>query len=61
MITVGIEPFPIDDFVPQGEDIAGEFQYLCRHRSGGLSRMQAEHIQGWLDVETQDQDPVPEQ
>ena len=59
-IPVGIEPFTTYDYDSQGEDIEGGVQYLCSHSSGGLSRMQAEHIQGWFSASTWDQDPAPE-
>ena len=43
-----VEPALIDDLVPAEEEIAAAVKKLQRNRSGGPSRIRAEHIKGWL-------------
>ena len=47
-ITVMIEPFPICKYAPQWVEIEWTIQSLQRHRPGGTSQIQTEHLQGWL-------------
>ena len=47
-IPVMVEPVIIDSSVPKEDDIAAAVQKLRRNRSGGASRIRAEHIKGWL-------------
>ena len=47
-ILVTVEPAIIDDSVPTEDKIAAAVKKLRRNRSGGLSRIRAEHIKGWL-------------
>ena len=43
-----VEPAKIDDSVPKEDEIAAAVQKLWRNRSGGASRIHAEHLKGWL-------------
>ena len=43
-----VEPAIIDDSVPTEDEIAAAVKKLRRNRSGGPSRIRAEHIKGWL-------------
>ena len=43
-----MEPALIDDSVPTEDDIEAAVKKLRRNRSGGPSRIRAEHIKGWL-------------
>ena len=47
-IPVTVEPAMIDDLVPTEDKIAAAVKKLRRNRSGGPSRIRAEHIKGWL-------------
>ena len=47
-IPVTVEPALIDDSVPTEDKIAAAVQKLRRKRSGGPSRIRAEHIKGWI-------------
>ena len=47
-ILVTVEPAIIDDSVPTEDEIAAAVKKLRRNRSGGPSRIRAEHIKGWL-------------
>ena len=38
----------IDDLVPTEDEIAEAVKKLRRNRSGGVSRIHAEHLKGWL-------------
>ena len=43
-----VEPAKIDDSVPTEDEIAAAVKKLRRNRSGGTSRIRAEHLKGWL-------------
>ena len=43
-----VEPAFIDDSLPTEDEIAAAVKKLRRNRSGGPSRICAEHIKGWL-------------
>ena len=43
-----VKPAEIDDSVPTEDDIAEAVTKLRRNRSGGPSRIRAEHLKGWL-------------
>ena len=43
-----VEPAEIDDSVPTEDKIAAAVKKLRRNRSGGASRIRAEHLKGWL-------------
>ena len=47
-IPVTVEPALIDNLVPTEDEIAAAVKELQRNRSGGPSRIRAEHIKGWL-------------
>ena len=47
-IPVTVEPTHIDDSVPTEDEIEATVKKLWRNRSGGPSRIRAEHIKGWL-------------
>ena len=47
-IPVTAEPAEIDDLVPTEDEIAEAVTKLRRNRSGGPSRIRAEHLKGWL-------------
>ena len=47
-ILVTLEPTLIDDSVPTEDEIEAAVKKLRRNRSGGASRIRAEHIKGWL-------------
>ena len=49
-IPVTVEPALIDDSVPTENEIEAAVKKLRRNRSGGPSRIRAEHIKGWLAV-----------
>ena len=43
-----VEPTHIDDLVPTEDEIEAAVKKLWRNRSGGPSRIRAEHVMGWL-------------
>ena len=43
-----VTPSEIDDSVPTEDEIAEAVKKLRRNRSGGPSRIRAEHLKGWL-------------
>ena len=45
---VAIKHFMVDDSVPEEVDIEWAVKRLHNNRSGGPSRIRAEHIKGWL-------------
>ena len=47
-IPISVEPLPVDDSVPTEDKIEWAVKILQHHRSGGTSRMRAEHLEGWL-------------
>ena len=47
-IPVSVGPFPLDELVPTEGDIEWEVRSMRDNRSGGLSRIRAEHLQQWL-------------
>ena len=47
-IPVTVKPAEIDDSVPTEDEIAEAVTKLRRNRSGGPSRIRAEHLKGWL-------------
>ena len=47
-IPVELEPFEVEDAVPEEGEIDWAVKRLRNNRSGGTSRMRAEHIKGWL-------------
>ena len=47
-IPVTVEPAEIDDSVPTEDGITEAVTKLRRNRSGGPSRIRAEHLKGWL-------------
>ena len=47
-IPVTVNPSEIDDLVPTEDEIAEAVKKLRRNRSGGPSRIRAEHQKGWL-------------
>ena len=50
-IPVQIEPFDVEDKVPEEGEIEWAVKRLRNNCSGGPSQMQAEHLKGWLAVE----------
>ena len=47
-IPVTVKPSEIDNSVPTEDEIAEAVTKLRRNRSGGPSRIRAEHLKGWL-------------
>ena len=47
-IPVTIEPFAVEDGVPEEEKIEWAVKRLQNNRAGGPSRMQAEDLKGWI-------------
>ena len=47
-IPVTIEPFAVEDGVPEEEEIEWAVKRLQNNRAGGPSRMRAEDPKGWL-------------
>ena len=47
-IPTSVHPFPVEDSVPTEDEIKWAVKRLCNNRSGGASRMQAEHLRRWL-------------
>ena len=47
-IPVEIDPFEVKDAVPEEGGIEWAVKRLRKNRSGGASRMRAEHIKEWL-------------
>ena len=56
-IPVGIEPFPVNNSAPQWYDIEWGSRRLQQHRLGGISRVQAEHLQKRLAAEKWEREP----
>ena len=50
-IPVELEPFEVEDKVPEEGEIEWAFKRLRNNHSGGTSRMRAEHLKGWLAAE----------
>ena len=47
-IPVTIEPFAVEDGVPEEEEIEWAVKRLQNNRAGGPSRMRVEDLKGWL-------------
>ena len=47
-IPIAIQPFRVDDSVPEEVEIEWQVKRLRNNRSGGASRMRAEHVKWWL-------------
>ena len=47
-ILVTIEPFTVEEGVPEEEEIEWAVKRLRNNRAGGPSRMRAEDLKGWL-------------
>ena len=47
-IPTTVEPFPVDELVPTGDDIEWAVQRMRSNRSGGPSGIRTEHLQQWL-------------
>ena len=47
-IPVNIEPFAVEEGVPEEGEIEWEVKRLQNNRAGGPSRMRAEDLKGWL-------------
>ena len=45
-----IDPFEVEDKVPDEGEIEWAVKRLRNNRSGGASRMRAEHLKGWLEA-----------
>ena len=45
---MNVKPAEIDDSVPTEDEIAEAVTKWRRNRSGGPSRIRAEHLKGWL-------------
>ena len=45
-----LDPFGVEDKVPEEGEIEWAFKRLRNKRSGGPSRMRAEHLKGWLEA-----------
>ena len=43
-----LEPFEVEDKVPEEGEIEWAVKRLRNNRSGGPLRMRAEHLKGWL-------------
>ena len=43
-----LEPFKVEDEVPEEGEIEWVVKRLRNNRSGGTSQMRAEHLKGWL-------------
>ena len=50
-IPVQIEPFEVEDKVPDEGEIEWAVKRLRNNLSGGASQMRAEHLKGWLAAE----------
>ena len=55
-ILMGIEPFPIKNYLPRDDDIEWEVHRLFRQRSVRPSKIREEHLQGWIEAATQKRD-----
>ena len=51
IILVNIEPFAVEDRIPEEEYIDWAVKCLRNNRAGGPSQMRAEDLKGWLAVE----------
>ena len=49
-IPVQIEPFDVEDKVPEEGEIEWAVKRLRNNCSGGASQMRAEHLKGWITV-----------
>ena len=47
-IPVTIEPFAVENSIPEEEEIEWAVKRLRNNRAGGPSRMRAEDLKGWL-------------
>ena len=53
-IPVGLQPFLVDDFIPEDEEIAWAVRRLCLNSSSVPSVIRAEHLRQWLHEATRD-------
>ena len=53
-IPVELDPFPIDDSVPEDEEVSGAVRQLLLNRAGGPYGMKSEYIWDWLRADTQE-------
>ena len=56
---IEVAPFPVDDNIPEEEEIAKLVLWLKLHRTGGPSGMSSEHLRMWFWVATREEDPSP--
>ena len=56
-ITMEVQPFLVEDSIPEEEEIAWAVHRLCLNWSGGPSGMRAEHFRHWLIAATRDNAP----
>ena len=56
-IPAGMQPFPMDDSIPEDENIAWAVRRLFRNRPGGLSGLRAVHLHQWSIAATRDDAP----
>ena len=47
-IPVDVEPFAVEDGVPEEEEVEWEVKRLQNNHAGGASRMRAEDLKGWI-------------
>ena len=56
-IPMGVQPFPVDDSIPEEKDIAWTVRRLFRNCLSGSSVMRGEHLCQWLIAATLDNTP----
>ena len=56
-MLVEIYPFPIDESVPQEDEVEWSIRHLRRHRLGGTSWILEEHLQGFMAAVTREKYP----
>ena len=57
-IPIYVKVAHIEEFVPMEEEVEWEMRILRGHRSGGPSRMRADHVQEWLQEHLASEDPA---
>ena len=56
---MAVTPFPVDNSVPEEEEVLWEVCCLRTNRAGGPVGMRAEHLRAWLGAATREESPDP--
>ena len=51
---MALAPFPVENYIPNEEELAWEVRYLRMNRAGDQSRMREENLRLWLEAATRE-------